>query len=78
MKRTQIYLDETMYKLLEKESELEKKTISEIIRESIKSHLQANIDKLLTKAYRVRGLKKDETYDVDEYINSLRRDRKVW
>ncbi len=78
MKRTQIYLDETMYKLLEKESELEKKTISEIIRESIDSHLQANIDKLLTKADRVRGLKKDETYDVDEYINSLRRDRKVW
>lgn len=78
MKRTQIYIDETIYKLLEMESKLKKKTISEIIRESIESRLQANADKLIAKAERARGLRGDETYNVDGYIRTLRKDREVW
>ncbi|HEB11445.1 MAG TPA: ribbon-helix-helix protein, CopG family [Spirochaetales bacterium] len=78
MKRTQIYIDENMYKLLEVESKIEKKTISEIIRETIESRLQANVEKLIVKAERIRGLRKDKTNNVDGYIKTLRRDRAVW
>ena len=75
MKRTQIYIDENMYNLLEIESKIEKKTISEIIRGSIESRLQANVEKLILKAERIRGLRSDEKYNVDGYIKKLRRDR---
>ncbi len=78
MKRTQIYIDENMYKLLEVESKIEKKTISEIIRETIESRLQANVEKLIVKAERIRGLRKDKVNNVDGYIKTLRRDRAVW
>jgi len=75
MKRTQIYIDENMYNLLEIESKIEKKTISEIIRGTIESRLQANVEKLILKAERIRGLRSDEEYNVDGYIKKLRRDR---
>jgi len=78
MKRTQIYIDENMYKLLEVESKIEKKTISEIIRETIESRLQTNVEKLIVKAERFRGLRSDEVNNVDGYIKTLRRDRAVW
>ncbi len=75
MKRTQIYIDENMYNLLKIESKIEKKTISEIIRGTIESRLQANVEKLILKAERIRGLRSDEEYNVDGYIKKLRRDR---
>ena len=78
MKRTQIYIDENMYKLLEIESKIEKKTISEIIRGTIESRLQINVEKLIVKAERIRGLRSDEANNVDGYIETLRKDRAVW
>lgn len=78
MKRTQIYIDENMYKLLEVESKIEKKTISEIIRGTIESRLQTNVEKLIVKAERIRGLRSDQANNVDGYIKTLRKDRAVW
>ena len=78
MKRTQIYIDEMMYKLLEAKSKVEKKTISQLIRESIEARLRPNADKLIATVERVRGLRRDEHFDVDNHIRALRKDRKEW
>jgi hypothetical protein len=77
MKRTQIYLDETMLDLLRQQSRAEKKTISEIIRQAMEAHLQANESRIHNQVDRVSGIRGDQNGNVHEYIRSLRKDREI-
>ena len=76
MRRTQIYLDETLYDYLRHESETKKKTISDIIRENIRSSMPGNAEKIIRSASKVYGIWKDRELDVDTYVRNSRRDRK--
>ena len=75
MKRTQIYIDEDTYKILEKESRITGKSISELIRESIRGKAHRKVDEILRRTEDVYGIWKDREFDVDEYIRDLRKDR---
>ena len=77
MRRTQIYLDETLYDYLRHESETKKKTISDIIRENIRSSMPGNTDRIIQSASKVYGVWKDKEMDVDAYVRTGRRDRKI-
>lgn len=77
MKRTQIYIDENTYKLLKKESKITGKTISELIRESIKGKMNRRVDEILRRTEEVYGIWKDREFDTQEYIRDLRRDRNL-
>lgn len=77
MKRTQIYIDENTYKLLKKESKITGKTISELIRESIKGKMNRRVDEILRRTEDVYGIWKDREFDTQEYIRDLRRDRNL-
>lgn len=77
MKRTQIYLDEEIFQFLEKESRIKHKSMSEIIRESIKNKMKSKKDEIVIKMLAVAGLRKKDKSDPDRYIRNLRRDRKI-
>ena len=77
MKRTQIYLDESVLELLRQQSRVEKKTISEIIRQAMEAHLQTKVTKIRNQVDRVTGIRSDQKGNLDEYIRSLRRDRRT-
>lgn len=78
MKRTQIYIDESTYKLLKKESKITGKTVSQLIRESIRGRVGKKADEILRRTEEVYGLWKDREFDVEEHIRDLRKDRKLW
>jgi hypothetical protein len=75
MKRTQIYLEEGIFELLRQQSKVEKKTISQIIREAIEAHLGTRVARIQNHSDRVTGIRNDQNNDVNEYIRSLRQDR---
>jgi len=77
MKRTQIYIDDEIFSFLEKESKTSHRSISEIIRESIKDKYQYKSSVLLKRLNNVFGISKDRKIDVDTYIRNIRKDRIV-
>ncbi len=77
MRRTQIYIDEKFYRLLKKESKTTGKTMSEIIRESIKNRMNRRVEEILRRTEAVYGIWKNRKFDVEEYIRELRRDRNL-
>ncbi len=72
MKRIQIYIDESTYKLLKRESKITGKTIYELIRESIKGKMNRRVDEILRRTEEVYGIWKDREFDVEEYARNLR------
>ena len=78
MKRTQIYIDETTYGNLKKESSLKGLSISEIIRESVQKKLGSRVERMLRATDSVCGIWKDRRFNVDGFVRAARRDRKVW
>jgi len=77
MRRTQIYIDEKFYRLLKKESKTTGKTMSELIRESIKNRMNRRVEGILKRTETVYGIWKDRKFNVEEYIRELRRDRNL-
>jgi len=75
MKRTQIYIEDNIFSFLEKESKIVHRSISEIIRESIKEKYQHKHNVLLKRLNSVYGIWKNKNMDVDKYIKNLRKDR---
>ncbi len=74
MKRTQIYIDDTTFDFLQQESKIQKKTISQIIRESIRRRMSDRREEMIRKMEAVYGIWKDRNIDVDTYIRDLRQD----
>ena len=77
MKRTQIYLDEEIYKYLKEESEKTGKTISELIREKLKKEIHCNTKNLLKSIKEVAGLWSYQTNNVDDFIRELRKGKRI-
>ena len=77
MRRTQIYIEEKFYRLLKKESKTTGKTMSELIRESIKNRINRRVEEILRRTEAVYGIWKDRKFDVEEYIRELRRARNL-
>jgi predicted CopG family antitoxin len=77
MKRTQIYIDDDIFSFLEKESKTIHKSISEIIRQSIKDKYQYQSKVLLKRLNSIYGIWKNKNFDTDQYINNIRKDRTI-
>jgi hypothetical protein len=77
MRRTQIYIDEKSYRILKKESKTTGKTMSEIIRESIKDRVNRRVEEILRRMEIVYGAWADRELNVEEYIRGLRRERSL-
>jgi hypothetical protein len=77
MKTAQIKFDDKTFKYLEKESELLKKSISDIVNDTVRESMQNHKDRILQNLDNVFGILKDSNTDVDTYINDLRKDRSI-
>ena len=78
MKRTNIYIDDDMIAELKRESKQNNTSISEIIRDSLKNRNKNRKNNILSKLNNVFGLWKNRNINVNDYINNIRKDRKIW
>lgn len=77
MKRTQIYLEDETYGYLISESQKSGKTMSEVIREIIRSEIDRKRENLLEASRKVFGIWKDRDFDTNEYLRDLRRSNRL-
>ena len=74
MKRTQIYLSDDLYFEIKKRSKKSKKSISEIIRKTLRENLMPNKkEEILSSINEAFGLWKNKEFDTEEYIRSIRK-----
>lgn len=76
MKRTQIYLDEDLIKILKIESKIKGVRMSELIREALrKEYLKG--EKKIYIVDEIAGLWRNRKLNVDKYIRSFRRGKRL-
>ena len=75
MKRTQIYLDDEIVQYLEHESNIEQKSISEIIRESVRAKIESRKKDLIAKMNNIFNKWKDKKINPEIYLRKLRKNR---
>jgi len=78
MKRTQIYLDDTLYMMLKEKSKKSKKSISEVIRESLRKVLFPKSELLIKNMEKIFGLWSDrKDLDPDQYVREIRKGNRL-
>ncbi|HDD43887.1 MAG TPA: ribbon-helix-helix protein, CopG family [Candidatus Desulfofervidus auxilii] len=78
MKRTQIYLDDTLYMVLKEKSKRSKKSISEVIRESLRKVLFPKSELLIKNMEGIFGLWSDrKALDPDQYVREIRKGNRL-
>ena len=77
MRKTQIYLDEEIYKYLKEESLKTGKTISELIREKLRKEINQNKESLLKAIKEVAGIWSYQNEDVESFVRDIRRGERV-
>ncbi|MDN5302729.1 MAG: hypothetical protein PWQ60_2243 [Thermoanaerobacteraceae bacterium] len=77
MKRTQLYLEDSQKKILEKIAEQRNTSMGEVIREAINKYIAENqIGSAIDALKKTQGLWKDrhDIKDSDGWVNNLRKD----
>lgn len=78
MKRTQIYLDENVFTYLEAQSELESRTISDLIREALEEYIRSDQNRLINQTEKVFGIWKDRNFSYEGVPTNPKKDRNPW
>jgi len=74
MRRTQIYLSDDLYFELKNRSRKSKKSISEVIRQTLKENLMSNKkEQILSSVNEAFGLWQNREFDIDFYIRNIRK-----
>ena len=74
MKKTQIYLSDDLYFELKNRSRKSKKSISEVIRQTLKENLMSNKrEQILSSVDEAFGLWQNREFDTDLYIRNIRK-----
>lgn len=76
MKRTQIYLDDTLKDALKRQSKIQGKKISQIIREILRKHLLTDSTKA-SSVSDLAGIWSDRDFNTEEYIRKIRSSRRL-
>lgn len=71
MNRTQIYLDEQFSEALKRQSKIQKKKVSQIIREILRDSLLSNKNKAVSVSD-LAGIWSTINFDTDKYVRNLR------
>ncbi|MEW6701153.1 MAG: CopG family transcriptional regulator [Bacteroidota bacterium] len=75
MKRTQIYIDDELHRILIMESKHKRKRMSNLIREALREKYM-NQEKRLHRLDSIVGIWKDRSFNVDKFIRDLRKDNR--
>ena len=79
MHRTQLYLDDDLWKALRTRARKQRTTISELVRQAARERYLGNLEKRSKAMEAIVGIWKDRTDlpDSTEYVRSLRRDTRM-
>lgn len=77
MRRTQIYLDDDLYALLEGEKKRTKRSISEIIRSTLKQQLKKDRHSMIKTMEKAAGAWPETGTSPEEYVRTIRKDRQL-
>lgn len=75
MHRTQIYLEDDVYQYLKKESTRTQKSLSDLVRESLRKQVGQKVEKMLRNTDKICGLWREKETDPETHIRQLRKDR---
>ena len=75
MHRIQIYLEDDIYQYLKQESIRTRKSLSDLVRESLRKQVGQKVDTMLRNTDSVCGLWRDKDIDPETYVRQLRKDR---
>jgi hypothetical protein len=75
MRRTQLYLDDDLWKALHARARSRKTTISDLVREAVRNQYLGKRDERAKAMQDFVGIRKDLSYTIDavKYVRSLRR-----
>ena len=75
MRRTQLYLDDSLWTILHDRARQTKTTVSALVREAVRDRYLGNLDKRKAAMLAFIGSREDRTDlpDTETYIRSLRR-----
>jgi predicted DNA-binding ribbon-helix-helix protein len=76
VRRTQLYLEDSDWKLLQEEARRRKSTISELMRQAIRQTYKPDFERRARAMRAIVGLwaDRDDIGDTEEYIRNMRRD----
>jgi len=79
MRRTQLYLDDDLWKALHARARSQGTTISDLVRQAVRDRYLGNLDERRKAMLAFVGIRKDrvDLPDSTEYVRSLRRDRRI-
>jgi len=80
MRRTQLYLDDDLWKTLHTRARSEGTTISALVRQAARERYLGNLDERREAMEAIVGIWKDRTDlpdSTEEYVRSLRRDTRI-
>jgi len=79
MKRTQLYLDDDLWNALHVRAQSQRTSVSELVRQAARERYLGDLDERRKAMQAVVGIWKDrdEFYDPEKYIRSLRRGRRL-
>lgn len=75
MYRTQIYLDDDIYKFLENEKKKTRLSYSEIIRNNIRQNIKQKQSLIIRRMEKAAGSWGDLSKEPEDIVNELRKDR---
>ncbi len=78
MKRTQIYLDENVFTYFEAQSKLERRTVSDLIRQALEWYLKSDQNRLVNQAEKVFGIWRDRDFSSGKVHVNSKRERYPW
>jgi metal-responsive CopG/Arc/MetJ family transcriptional regulator len=78
VRRTQLYLDEDLWKVLQVRSRQEKTTVSELVRQAVRDRYLSKAEVRKAAMTAIIGMWKDreDIGDSTEYVRQLRKDRR--
>lgn len=79
MRRTQLYLDDDLWKALHARARSQRTTISDLVRQAVRDRYLGNLDERRKAMLAFVGIRKDrdDLPDSTEYVRSLRRDSRI-
>ena len=79
MRRTQLYLDDALWNILHARAKSESKTVSELVRETVRERYLGDLEKRRQAMLAFIGSRKDppDAQDSTEYIRELRQDDRL-
>ena len=80
MRRTQLYLDDDLWKALHSHARSQGTTISDLVRRAVRERYLSNLDERREAMLAFVGIRKDRKDlpdSTEEYVRSLRRDTRL-